>query len=246
MPPAVKPSSSHTMTMSLPSQHLEVNPDVILQFDDGAVPGHSQLISLWSKVLREAVDTGYYGRAASGLEYDHPFKLPMVGTRSADWLKVVPFIYPGDGAEVTWDNLEALLVLGDKYDMPHLASRAAKFLNTHVAELNSNEEDDKYIWNWIYLLDRAAGANRSLCDSCISRVATYFKVTCTSENMKGLSRGAVERLASALAGTLTHLDSTRRFCPRCGRTDASRMRWRPGLGREYFCTICNSWYRCSS
>jgi hypothetical protein len=187
--------------MSLPSRYMEVEPDIKLCFDDKVVPGHSQLLSLSSNVLKEAIKAGS-NEGASTTRKKRCMHIPMTGTSSSEWLKVVPFIYPGDEAEVTWDNVEALLVLGDKYDMPDLACRASKFLNTHLKELNNKAQDCKYIWKWILLLDHAAAGNKSLCDSCIKRVALCFKSTCTMENMKGLSRDAVERLAAALAGTL--------------------------------------------
>jgi hypothetical protein len=114
----------------------------------------------------------------------------MKGSSSSDWLKAVPFIYPGEGAEVTWENLEELLVLGDKYHMPDLASRASKFLKAHQAELNSDDKDYKYIWKWILLLDHAAG-KKSLCEACIQRVATQFSHTCTREEHEGfIQRGS--------------------------------------------------------
>jgi hypothetical protein len=44
--------------MSLPCRYMEVDPDVELCFDDKVVPGHSQLLSLSSKVLKEAIKAG--------------------------------------------------------------------------------------------------------------------------------------------------------------------------------------------
>jgi hypothetical protein len=194
--------------LDLPTRYMEVDPDIELCFDDRVVPGHSQLLSLWSNVLKEAVKTGISSQFQGGsAAKETKLSIPMKGTSSSDWLKVVPFIYPGnDEVEVTWDNLEALLVLGDKFDMPDLAYRATKFLVAHHANLSSHDKDPKNIWKWILLLDQhAAGLkNKSLVlESCIQRAAVYFKDTCTRQNTNGLSREAVEMLAAALAASST-------------------------------------------
>jgi hypothetical protein len=200
---------------SLPRSYLTVPSDVELSFDDKVMPGHSQLLSLWSKVLKEAIETGSSQGASAVTKETHQLSIPMNGTSSIDWLKVVPFIYPPHGGEatVTWHNVKALLVLGDKYDMPGLACKALKFLDTHQAEMNAIDKDHKYIWKWILLLDHTAASNQSLVlKACIKRAASgSLKNTCTRENMKGLSRDAVEMLAAALAGTsllpISHLTS---------------------------------------
>jgi hypothetical protein len=180
---------------------LEVDPDIELCVDDKVVPGHSQLLSLWSNVLKEAIKTCVSSQDVSATEKAH-LSIPMKGTSSSDWLKVVPFMYPRqDEVEVTWDNLEALLVLGDKFDMPGLAYQATKFLDANQANLNINDKDIKNTWKWMLLLDHAAAVNKSLLESFVQRAAVCFRETCTRKNMKCLSRESVEALAAALAGT---------------------------------------------
>jgi hypothetical protein len=228
--------SENTVTdrTALPTRYMEMDPDVELCFDDKIVPGHSQLLGLWSKVLKDAINAGS-GQGASTTDKTQ-LRIPMNGTSSSDWLKVMPFIYPGDEAEVTWDNLEALLVLGDKFDMPDLASRASKFLNAHQAELNSNNQDSKYIWKWILLLDHAAG-NKSLCESCIQRVATQFRSTCNRENIKGLSREVMEMLTVALAEN----DPPQKVCPSCRRQGIDMGSARLANHR-YYCSACHFYF----
>ena len=198
--------------VDLPSEYMVVDPDVELCFDDGAVPGHSQLLGFCSNDLREAVQAGS-GGASNGGEKSQ-LSIPMPGTSSTDWLKLIPFIYPGDQPEVTWDNVEALLVLGNKYDIPRLASRATQFVSAHQHELDTLPESCSYIWKWIFLLDNAAIPGREgLFEDCIQIVATnsQFKRTCKRENMKGLSTKALEMLASALAGMFPF----KGWCPTC-------------------------------
>lgn len=113
--------------------------DVQLVFDaddhEGAtLPAHSQLLAAWSGVLALALqcDDGPGTPPASGCSMRgdslHGQKLrtvPLPGTRPGDWLAAAAFMYPVlPPAQVDWDNLEALLVLGAKLDMPALLARA--------------------------------------------------------------------------------------------------------------------------
>jgi hypothetical protein len=227
--------------MSLPSRYMEVDPDVELCFDDKVVPGHSQLLSFSSKVLKEAIKAGSsQGASISVTKETQLMSIPMKGTSSSDWLKVVPFIYLRDDgmvAAVTWDNVEALLVLGDKYDMPGVACRASKFLNKNQKEMNSNEKDPNYIWKWILLLDHMATAgNKPVFESCIQKVALRFKETCTMDNMKVLSKEGVEMLAGTLAGTVLP-----RGCPFCGHPSLLVYRT-PEPANRFRCESCLSYF----
>ena len=233
--------------VDLPSEYMVVDPDVVLCFDDHAVLGHSQLLSFWSNVLRGAIQAGSGGACNGGGK--GPLSIPMSGTSSTDWLKLVPFFYPGDQPEqVTWDNVEALLVLGDKYDIPKLASRALQFLKAHLHELNISKGSCRYIWKWVSLLDNAAAADGRGCvfEKCIQTVTTSFRDTCTMENMKGLSTQALAMLASALARTLpsknTSKSVSRGWCPTCriAGTPLETPENSPvSLTRIYRCSRCS-------
>jgi hypothetical protein len=151
------------------------------------------------------------------------------------------FIYPGEDSEGTWDNLEALLVLGDKYDMPGLASLAIKFLDVNQRELNGNAQDTKYIWKWIYLLDRkATDSNKPVREISMQRAALCFKSKCTMEIMKGLSREAMEMLAATLPGTVPFQGDLRGICKSCGYQGYDSGSLLSGLyQKSYFCNFCD-------
>jgi hypothetical protein len=106
------------------------------------------------------------------------------------------FAYPSvEPAAVSWDNLEALLVLGDKYDMPVLREKAGGFLTSHVKDLAA---DSAQLWKWMKLADKASlPAAVETCVAAISR--RHRSSCCVKDNLQGLSREAVEALVCALA-----------------------------------------------
>lgn len=80
---------------------LSLGSDVQLLFDDEAVPGHAQTLSMWSKVLSNALEAGNCSSSSSAslLNYNSkpasgPITIPMDGTSKNDWLTAVSFIYP--------------------------------------------------------------------------------------------------------------------------------------------------------
>ena len=200
---------------------MEKNPDVILRFSDNKeLPGHSQILAQWSEVLGEA----------SELALKDGGKVPMEGTKSEDWLKIAAFMYPTEQqAKVTWENLEALLVLGTKYDMKHISSRADEFLDSNIRDLTGHyAEAPNFVWKWIKFLD--APSSETLdpfhLDSYIWKAATAFKSTCSLKNMNGLSSSTLAKVAAALADTwdktcpvceeVQILGFPRRDCDNCG------------------------------
>eukprot|EP00775_Hariotina_reticulata_P011740 gene11740-11885_t len=74
----------------------------------------------------QSTDTSSTG-AWSGMKV-----IPLPGTTKEQWIQIAPFLYPSaaDVAEaaVTWDNLEAVLVLGNKYDIKGLLALGSAFL----------------------------------------------------------------------------------------------------------------------
>ena len=179
------------------TEYMSMEADITLCFDDQELPGHSQLLILWSNVLRGAV------LAARGSVLSHAtIRVPMTGTASSDWLKVAAFMYPSGAPrpEVTWDNLEALLVLADKYDIPAIASMASEFLKV-CGGFSSNSKNQHYIWKWLPILDRMAGSHKELLEDAIQKTAASHKLTCTPENVQSLSQQSIVLLTCALAGT---------------------------------------------
>lgn len=111
---------------------------LVLDADSGesaaaTLPGHSQLLAAWSGVLALALEcesgpeTPTSGGCSTprGTRCQRLLTIPLPGTQRADWLAAAAFMYPVlPPAQVDWYNLEALLVLGAKLDMPALLARA--------------------------------------------------------------------------------------------------------------------------
>jgi hypothetical protein len=213
---------------------LEVEPDVILRFEDGEdVPAHALILRFWSGVLGETLRaTKPPAEGSSG-----PMVIPMTGTLRSDWLKVAAFMYPSDIGIVSWDNLKALMVLADKYDMPAIALKAATFLDEHCNELTDIQITDYklqndiivseyYIWKWLPLLEKAVLCCKSkrLLERCLFTAAGPFRETCTAEHLASLSHESLVLFGTAMAGTLEFSAhekavSARLMCPRCEACD---------------------------
>ena len=130
---------------------LEADSDVQLQFEDAVLPGHSLILSMWSDVRREAVKLAFLSPESSSGK--RPI-IPLPGTRSKDWLKVAAFMYPNEPHVVTWDNLEALLELGDKHEMPALLKYASGFFDQHAMEVSADRTSPKSCFKWLPLLEK--------------------------------------------------------------------------------------------
>jgi hypothetical protein len=79
---------------------------------------HSQMLSISSAVLKDVIEST---DTSSTVAWEGKKVIPLPGTSKQQWMHIAPFLYPpaADVAEavVDWDNLEAVLVLGHKYDM---------------------------------------------------------------------------------------------------------------------------------
>ena len=132
-------------------KRLEEDADVQLQLDDAVLPGHWQVLSMWSDVLREAVKLAFLSPESSSGK-GHMILLP--GTRSKDWLKVAAFMYPNEPHVVSWDNLEALLELGDKYEMPQVLGAVSSFICSQAQAEKGPCQDSGRAWKSLQLADQ--------------------------------------------------------------------------------------------
>ena len=223
-------------------KYMQRDADVVLQFDDAELPSHSQVISLWSEVLRKAARLSHRNSSS-------PRVIPMPGTKSSDWLTVAQFMYPGGQAEISWRNLKIVLMVADKYDMPDLINRATSWLDKNIKELNDRDDSRLYIWRWLPLLDATFGPSHPLCQECISLIAASFRDTLSPDKMRCLSRGAVEMLACALAtplpaapveGDLKGKITTLKACKRCGLSRVAPVDGKPNSPFMCRCPLSSS------
>lgn len=115
------------------------------------IPGHSLILGMWSIVMRGAIE------ADRKRGSNNKIRIPMTGTSKEDWLTVMEFLYPvvpATEAVPSWDNLEVLLAVADKYSMPALIRRVEAYLQSNMSQLNYNSQGNRYIWKWLYAADR--------------------------------------------------------------------------------------------
>lgn len=73
---------------------IGLNADVELQFSDGSLPCNSTLLSVFSSVLRGAIEPNTAGSNASSKSHNARCTIPMEGLTMAEWLQVAGFLYP--------------------------------------------------------------------------------------------------------------------------------------------------------
>lgn len=137
-------------------QLLEDGSDLELVFDaenscsnPQTIAGHSQVLRLWSKVIREAID------AENNTSSEGKIRVPMPGTRKQDWLLAMEFLYPVVPAPaISWDNLGTLLAVTDKCCMSALTQQLATFLQQNMGQLVLAPNSKLFIWKWIFMADR--------------------------------------------------------------------------------------------
>lgn len=151
--------------------------------------------------------------------------IPMPGTSVQDWLEVAAFMYPViPPAQVKWSNLETLLVLGAKLDMPAILANAAAFIQNHMCLLDMAEGGMRFIWKWLPLLD-SAGLDE-VCALCIERAVQLDKSSCSVESrLRGLSSKALQRLVLCLA--------TDGYCFACTPRSMPRSSYPGAAGGHY-------------
>eukprot|EP00775_Hariotina_reticulata_P011742 gene11742-11887_t len=105
---------------------------------------HSPILSISSSVLRHAIESTDTNSRATG-QWEGKMVIPLPSTTKQQWMQIVPFLYPSAAdlpeAAVTWDNLEAVLVLGNKYDMKGLMRQGSAFLKANSSQLDINTGD---------------------------------------------------------------------------------------------------------
>lgn len=171
--------------------------DVELAFDDDStmLPAHSQLLRLCSGVLAKALEAS--AAVVDGRVDGRAMRIPLPGTSRADWLTAMRFVYPAFAPlpVVTWDNLELLLTLGGKYDMPLLLDCANAFLRDNAGQLGKGISRQD-AWTWLSLADKhGLAAVKDLINAHATRRDVLQQ--CKEEVLLGLSHGTTAKLLLA-------------------------------------------------
>lgn len=147
--------------------------DVELQLRDGSVVMQSAILAVSSNFFADYLSSFKDGAVCHTTEQGLKV-IPLPDTTVADWLKVVPFLYPIHPApQINWDCLDTLLQLSHKYDMPFVQSAASAFLKQHAEQLSSNPASSTDAWKWLLVVDALPGLE-GLCGICCDRIKVLY------------------------------------------------------------------------
>jgi len=190
---------------------MTVCADAELRFDDGVLPANSGMLSVFSSVLRDAVEVhtsapSECNLAPSSSTTSKTIVLPIQGLTKAQWLQASLFWYPVDPAPVvqTWQEVELLLRVGSRFDLRPVLQKAGNFLTAHVGQLTaansssstSTSSNDLRIWTWLLLADELRLT--SSLPALIKRAVDVDLAGCSNlDNTRGLSAGTLQRQLAA-------------------------------------------------
>jgi len=201
---------------------IGLNADVELQFSDGSLSCNSTVLSVFSSVLRGAVEAHTAGSNAS--KGDSPRStIPVEGLTREERMQVAGFLYPVVPAPTIkdWQEAEFLLEAGKRYGLSLVLHKVDKYLASRAVSMVTAADSPAHIWRWIRLADEAG------LQQCLPRLIGYAvdkdQGGCSGPNLQGLSATALR----CLLETLSKVSFTPIPCSHC-----------PGR-----CTIC---YSCGS
>lgn len=158
----------------------------------------------------------------------------MDGTNKEDWLLAMALIYPVRPPQaITWDNVEVLVKLGDKYGMPAFLQRFSSFLEFRMEDLVLLPNSKLFLWNWIFTADRYCmpGTAKALINS--QAYAADLMGACPQNRLHELSSGTLQYLVQKMAGWL--VKPGRGYCAMCKKV----LQLKGGSGNHPICSICN-------
>jgi hypothetical protein len=161
---------------------------------------HANILSMTSLVFRDVIESTSPVAASlfeSSSERGSKMVIPLPGTTKEQWMQIAPFLYPPAAvpfeAKVTWDNLEAVLVLGHKYDMKYLFGEGSKFLIANMNSADGTPCSSQYVWKWLRVC--ACFGLDDLLDKCIARMQFLYNGAAVHEqHLEGLPYEALKRL----------------------------------------------------
>ena len=216
-PAAKKPSPGQQMLARL----LDGEPDVVLRFGTETLCGHATLLRLASGVLRNALEAHKASPAVSASKEPHgsAIEIPMDGTAKQDWLLIMEFIYPVvPTPRVTLENLEVLVQLAHKYEIPVVLHRADHFLKSHIVSLVGNSCSDfaTHVWKWLTVADQSG--LEDACAACVAKLLTEPKAAaqvCSPEALQGISPKTLHRLVGSMSQRLAEQGPGKAYCSTC-------------------------------
>jgi len=199
--------------------------DVELQFSDGTLMANSTALSLFSSVLRGAVEAnaGKVSGNSSGTpnsSSSRPHKqrkkdnsIPMEGVKKEEWLQVAAFWYPVVPAPTieSWQQAELLLRVGSQFDLQLVLHKVDLYLREHANELtagayaggfafagsSASAPETQTVWKWLQLADKS-GLTECLAALGARAAEVDWRACGSDENLQGLSIAAMKELIKAM------------------------------------------------
>eukprot|EP00775_Hariotina_reticulata_P011739 gene11739-11884_t len=176
-----------------------------------------------TSVIKDVIETTDTSSSGSTGAWSGMKIIPLPGTTKEQWMQIAPFLYPSaaDVAEaaVTWTNLEAVLVLGNKYDMKGLMRKGSAFLKANSSQLDKNTGGNRFAWKWLKLIGQLGLDELLWC--CIKAVKNLYGSTAVQpEDIEGLPNEALRQLlVQGCHGGLGRCQKCNvplcRYCPGC-------------------------------
>lgn len=236
------------MSRQLLLQLLADGSDVVLEFRDASgaledVPAHSLTLRQWSEVLRMAIQAESSGSNSSDRSSSSSscrIRIPMDGTKKEDWLAVMEFLYPVTPPPVvTWDSLEPLLRIGDKYAMPAFLQKSNNFIQHQKKDLTLDPDSNLFVWKWVHVLDRYG--LHTAAKQCIDGQESVAALlgACDQERLSDLSSGTLQHLIKASIVTGWLGTECKGWCPECDTTSKWHYN-RSGASLVFNCHMCHN------
>ena len=211
---------------------MALNADTELRFDDGVLPANSNVLTFFSRVLRNAVEAGDRPLASTDSAESNSSStivIPMQGLTKSQWLLAAPFWHPVDPTPTvqSWQEAEELLKIGSRFDLRPVLDKASDFIAANVSQLTatttsssatsngSNDSTDMCVWKWLLLADELR--LRSSLPALINRTVEIDRVSCSiPANIQPLSAATLQGLVIALAAVQI------KYCKYCERNGRSK------------------------
>lgn len=218
---------------------MGLNADIELVFSDCSVAVNSANISLFSPVLRGAVEAtaGTVGSApcsnvsssssAAVVAFDSSKpKIPIEDVSKEEWIEVAEYWYPVVPSPkiAGWEQAELLLRLATQYDIQLVLHKVDEWLNRNYSALKpppapgapeaAASAPTNSVWKWMHLADKSG---LTICLPNIAKRAVEVDRAGSSktDNLLGLSSGALMHMVAAMAATTSFGKAGIGRCDRC-------------------------------
>lgn len=166
-------------------------------------------------LLAGALDINAHSSSGS-ISGSSKISIPLYDTNKEDWLLAMEFIYPvNPQPQPTWELMETLKLIGDKYSMPALLQRVGVIVTHNMRDMDLDPDSDLFFWDWIHRLEQ-----HGLTDVATACVSSYkgrklpeLMSICPIKRLSELSSSTLAPLVTAMKGRLVYPGAC--YCRTC-------------------------------